>query len=237
VLGRASYGKGLVQTLHPMQHGDFVLKLTTARWYTPAGRSIEPRFTPEQAPDIAAQAPADAARDELPQYRTAGGRVVFGGGGIHPDLVVMPDTFLTTERPFADAIVQHHLDAYFTAKLQFAVRHVRENPELQPGFVVTRRMLDDFFVTLNETGAGAERTAYDAASGWVELELADEISYLKWGETERRRRRNAHDAQVRAAVELLKGAHGTEQLLALAAARQSEQNRRAAAAAAPGGAR
>lgn len=113
VLGVPSFGKGSVQTLFPLSGGNY-LKMTTGRWYTPSGRSIEkdrqrngdaaalledgPITTPEGTPAPA----ADPARDTVQRqaYRTAGGRVIYGGGGIVPDLVVRPDTATQAEQEF-----------------------------------------------------------------------------------------------------------------------------------------
>jgi carboxyl-terminal processing protease len=85
IIGQASFGKGLVQSVFPLPEGTG-LALTTALYYTPSGRSI--------------QKPLDAARFELAattarptaqaEFRTDKGRRVTGGGGIQPDLVVYP---------------------------------------------------------------------------------------------------------------------------------------------------
>ncbi|HLM67123.1 MAG TPA: S41 family peptidase, partial [Longimicrobium sp.] len=102
VLGTTSYGKGSVQSLFPLSGGNF-LKMTTAKWYTPAGRSIQ-RDHPEQGEDGEEAADADSTAigvDGNPvrtdstrrvPYRTDSGRIVYGGGGIVPDLVVRQDT-------------------------------------------------------------------------------------------------------------------------------------------------
>src|SRR5690606_1605865 len=71
-----------------------------------------------------------------PAYRTDAGRTVYGGGGIHPDLVMAPDTLTLEERTFLQA-VQQHFQAYVNTRLSFAVQYLRENPDLQPGFAVT----------------------------------------------------------------------------------------------------
>src|SRR5690606_10507727 len=65
VLGRVSYGKGSAQAVYPLDNGAAVM-LTHARWFTPLGRSLEPR-----APGEVPLADADTAR---PVFRTASGR-------------------------------------------------------------------------------------------------------------------------------------------------------------------
>ena len=75
IIGTPTYGKGSAQSIIPFG-ADGGLKITTARWFTPAGRSI------------AKKPPADDADDATParreRFRTDAGRTVYGGGGITP---------------------------------------------------------------------------------------------------------------------------------------------------------
>ena len=101
VVGRRSYGKGLVQRMFPLADGGQV-RLTTARYFTPSGRCIQRPYS--EGDDIYRQdinrryrsgelVNADSIHfpDSL-RYRTAGGRTVYGGGGIMPDVFVPMDT-------------------------------------------------------------------------------------------------------------------------------------------------
>jgi carboxyl-terminal processing protease len=232
VLGRTTYGKGSVQTLYPLT-GQNWLKMTTARWYTPVGRSIQRPFDVEE--HVAELADGDMGMVEQdtvprPQYRTDSGRIVYGGGGIHPDLLVMPDTFELAERPFFQETLRQQ-PAWANARLTFAVDFVRRNPNLRPGFAVTEGMLEEFYRTLSTAGMTVDRGVYDAASRWVAMQIGDEITYSKWGELERRRRQNAQDPQVRTAADLLRRADSPAGLFTLATAfeREREAQQRAAA--------
>ncbi len=87
VVGTTSFGKGSVQTVFPLDEKR-ALKLTTARYYTPSGRSIhKPRRRDGSLIEPAAvdTAAADTTR---PVFHTDAGRVVYGGGGITPDVVI-----------------------------------------------------------------------------------------------------------------------------------------------------
>ena len=117
VVGTPTFGKGLVQTLFPLGEG-VALKLTTARWYTPSGRTIqrdrEGRRGAGQpgrhgsgrrhGAGRARKESSDSALKERPIFHTDAGRVVRGGGGIVPDLVIRPDTLTEAEREFAKAL-------------------------------------------------------------------------------------------------------------------------------------
>ena len=94
VVGTTSFGKGLVQSLYPLRQG-WALKLTTARWYTPSGRSIQ-RDRQMQNGRMVEVVPdsleTDSVRASRPAFKSDAGRIVYGGGGITPDLVVPADT-------------------------------------------------------------------------------------------------------------------------------------------------
>lgn len=101
VVGRRSFGKGLVQEQIPFNDGSAV-RLTVARYYTPSGRCIQKPYdkgNDEYYQDIMARAihgefqKADSIRftDTL-KYKTSGGRIVYGGGGVMPDFFIPADT-------------------------------------------------------------------------------------------------------------------------------------------------
>lgn len=96
IVGRRTFGKGLVQTDYELQDGSSLL-LTTARYYTPSGRCIQRPYTDGTREyyrayynQLIEETYADSAsihiNDSTPYY-TVNGRVVYGGGGIIPDVV------------------------------------------------------------------------------------------------------------------------------------------------------
>src|SRR5205823_11842653 len=85
VLGTTSYGKGSAQNVFPLRNGGAV-KLTTALWYTPSGRSINKKNVES---DVVVSADS-ADTTKRPRYKTDAGRTVLGGGGITPDVLVTP---------------------------------------------------------------------------------------------------------------------------------------------------
>lgn len=215
VLGRTTYGKGSVQSLYPLEDNNW-LKITTARWYTPIGRSIQkPYGIDAHLVEDEVGEPAESDTAAKPSYKTDAGRTVYGGGGIHPDLVLAPDTTTLEERQFIQAM-QQHFSEYINARLSFAVAHLRRNPDLQPGFEVTPQMLAAFYEAIVAGGVKVERELYDSAARWVANDLGVEIAYSKWGQEAARQRTNAGDPQVEAAAELLRRATTPESLFALA---------------------
>jgi carboxyl-terminal processing protease len=223
VLGRTTFGKGSVQTVYPLSNSNW-LKLTTGKWFTPSGRSIQRPFGDEHPIEEIAEpgtgGAAGAAGDEKeakPEYKTDAGRVVYGGGGITPDLMIPPDTLTSDERIFLNA-VQDNWTKYLETRFAFSVRYNKENPNLEPGFTVTDQTLDEFYTALQQAGLDIERSVYDGARRWIEIQLGYEITYGKWGVAEARRRENTRDPQVAAAVDLLKRSPDPQSLFAAAAA-------------------
>lgn len=102
IIGRRSFGKGLVQRQFPLGDGSEV-RLTVARYYTPSGRCIQKPYTLGDSRDYMEDIEkrflhgefysADSIHfpDSL-KYQTVGGRIVYGGGGIMPDVFVPRDT-------------------------------------------------------------------------------------------------------------------------------------------------
>jgi carboxyl-terminal processing protease len=95
VIGKTSFGKGSVQTIFPLDNAGHALKLTTAFYYLPMGRCINKpengikglALQQDEADGDDMVAAPDSAVKDSQVYFTAGGRKVYGGGGITPDIV------------------------------------------------------------------------------------------------------------------------------------------------------
>lgn len=84
VLGEKTYGKGLVQTTRPLSYNS-QLKVTTAKYYIPSGRCIQALDYSNRNDDGSVGSVPDSLKSE---FKTKGGRKVFDGGGIDPDVVM-----------------------------------------------------------------------------------------------------------------------------------------------------
>ena len=132
IIGRRSFGKGLVQQPISLHDGSMI-RLTIARYYSPSGRCIQKPYTlgddrsyeedlikRYQHGEFFSQ---DSIKHEGPEYHTKNGRVVYGGGGITPDIFVGEDTIDVTS---------YYKEASMSGLiLQFAYEYVDENrPQL-----------------------------------------------------------------------------------------------------------
>jgi carboxyl-terminal processing protease len=109
VAGTNSFGKGLVQNQIPLGPGGSQgkLLLTIAKYYTPSGRLIQRDYTGKDQEEYHEEAylgdvPPDSVLAKRPQFKTAAGRKVYGGGGIYPDVILKDGPFLT--RPQVEMI-------------------------------------------------------------------------------------------------------------------------------------
>ena len=94
IIGRRSFGKGLVQEEIKMNDGS-AIRLTTQRYYTPSGRSIQKNYEENNEEYFMEQfLRKESILPDSLKYKTKLGREVYGGGGINPDIKIQRDTTL-----------------------------------------------------------------------------------------------------------------------------------------------
>ena len=156
IIGRRSFGKGLVQQQIPYADGS-ALRLTVARYYTPTGRSIQKPYTSGDAESYDADIwnryqhneffSADSIRfDDALRRTTPGGKVVYGGGGIMPDIFVPLDTTDLTKYYLEVSgrnILYRYTIEYADAHRK-ALNAVRTTADLRALLDADRGLVDDF---------------------------------------------------------------------------------------------
>ena len=160
VVGRRSFGKGLVQRMFPLADGGQV-RLTTARYFTPCGRCIQRPY--DEGEDAYRQdinnryrhgelVNADSIHfaDSL-RFRTSQGRTVYGGGGIMPDIFVPMDTMRLSDY-FISLRAKGLLNSF---PLQWADQH-RRDPEVKT-FDLFLQHYDSFGLDSLLTAAALEK--------------------------------------------------------------------------------
>lgn len=215
LIGETTFGKGSVQSLYRLTGGD-VLRLTTAKWYTPVGRSIHldergPTSATEHDLAVSGQLVLPVDLEGRPEYRSDGGRLLYGGGGITPDLFVAP----TTLTPAEVAAVQRLFGrggAFSNALFDFAVRYVQARAGLEVGFTLTDEDLAAFQATLPAHDASVDPADFERAERFVRYHLEREIALQAWGEAGQFRQLRRYDLQLARALELLEGVDTPEAL-------------------------
>ncbi len=162
VVGRRSFGKGLVQEQIPLMDGS-ALRLTVARFYTPSGRCIQSSYEAgneeyynnmHERFENMEQLVADSIHfDNALKYKTKGGRIVYGGGGIMPDFFVPVDT--TGNSEYFSKIYRKGL--IYTFAYSYADEHRTE--------LSTLANADEFDRYLDEKNAMKEFVEYAAEKG------------------------------------------------------------------------
>ena len=160
IVGEPTYGKGLVQGVMSLSDGAG-LAITTAFYYTPSGRSIQKplRYS------ALSQTFSDRPATPLPTYRTDDGRLVTGGGGIQPDILVYPAPFSRLESV---------LDAS-GAVTAFATQYLSAHSPLPEKFDVTPDILDDFKVELASRQIQPNAGEWSTDLPWIKARLKEEI--------------------------------------------------------------
>lgn len=213
IVGRRTFGKGLVQVPIEFRDGS-MLRLTKARYYTPAGRCVQKPY--EMGNDTAYEADlieralhgeyysADSIKVSGEKYTTFGGRTVYGGGGIIPDYFIPRDTV---------GITSYFRDLYNTEipyKFVFNVvdkhRELFEScPDVETLVALLRKMklVDKLVLEADKKGVKRRnlmiRTSYHLIERYLFINIIDYI----FGVSEATKYENRTDAAMLKALEII----------------------------------
>jgi carboxyl-terminal processing protease len=209
VVGQVTFGKGSVQSVIDLPGSRAALKLTTAKYYTPAGRSIH-RDHPRSREEAIAMAEAEEAEAETDStdkhvYFTDSGREVFGGGGISPDVSVELDTLQTLSR---EALRR---GLYF----KYAVKYVAKNPDQGEVMEVDATVWQDFAEFLRSEEFEFTAAEMEEQREFLELGIKREIARRVGGDAAAFRAVTPGDRTLQKALELLRKANGPQELIQL----------------------
>lgn len=190
IVGRRSYGKGLVQSPFDLNDGS-ELRLTISRYYTPSGRSIQKPYSDnvDYSHDIAMRfnhgeffhADSIKFNDSL-KYQTTSGRTVYGGGGIMPDYFVPLDTTLASK----------YLNDLFNANAfqEFAFNYSIQNSKriekdgfkkYQNDFRVTDDMINELIATGKRNGVKPDYADLKKNRDAFDIYMKAYIARRVWG--------------------------------------------------------
>lgn len=208
IVGEDSWGKGLVQTVFPLGE-NLAVALTTAKYYTPSGRSIQRDYQHFDDYMLYKQAP-----EEKREVRyTAGGRRVLGQGGITPDFEVKATlkiftlelmnegAFFGYARKFASH--QSHLSKNLVFPQDQGKTGAGSGEPVNKNFIADSRVLEDFkdYLRLNKIPFTEER--FTESESEIKRELEREIFSSLWGIEEGVRAYRKTDAVILKALDIL----------------------------------
>jgi carboxyl-terminal processing protease len=215
LVGHTTFGKGSVQRVYPLRGVDAAVKLTTALYYTPSGRSIHRRVTPpalddDSAADDESDSTATTAtnRDSAarPVYHTASGRRVLGGGGITPDIDVANDSLVP-----AVAEVERRALAF-----RFANRWANGHAEAKSDPRVTDAMWKGFVEFVGGEPAKLPAAEVEAVRPRLELALRRELARRFRSDAEAARVALESDAVFQKALDVIRRSRAPRDVFAAA---------------------
>ena len=191
IVGETTFGKGLVQTVYPLSENTG-LALTTAKYYTPSGRLIQRDYTNVSLYDYYYNREGEENGNSKEVKVTDGGRTVYGGGGITPDVKIAPQK----SNHFEDTLLQHY--AFFNFAKRYVVTH-------QPAknFEVDDAVLQDFRKFLDEEKIPYTEADLAQNNDWLRSSIKSEIFIDAFGQDEGLKVRAETDPQVVKALDLL----------------------------------
>ncbi len=227
VVGQTTFGKGTVQTVFSLSDSQAV-KLTTAKYYTPSGRSIHRDEQDEDPEEISAGSDAGAPGDEiskvespdtnetpdaeLPLFHTASGRAVYGGGGISPDLEFELREYGELERRLAGE------GLFFTFAVQYSMKH-----KVTQDFAATEPVIADFKAMLKvRTFEFEEREFTSEALSYIRRAIVSEMMTKNFGRDAGYRAQLVQDPEFQKILAMLKKAPTLQELFVYAEQHQKD---------------
>ncbi len=217
VIGETSFGKGLVQSIIPLEYGT-ALTLTSSKYYTPSGRLVQRDYTNEGLYDYYTHgggvgqdedAATPAAKPSGAESKTDTGRSVYGGGGITPDEAVKPRLIAPTQQRvinpvfmFARELVNGRINGFESYKVAHAIEF--DHNIKADEYPVTDNLFKAFkqFVA-SEPAYKLTEKQLDASRDFVTRQLRYDISTAAYGSVAATQVLAADDPQVTKAIDNL----------------------------------
>ncbi len=211
VVGETTFGKGLVQRFIPLRDAAGALVVTTAKYYTPSGRLIQRDYSDlaqyyftradddldidavsrgAEETDVATkEVDADEERET---FRTASGRVVYGGGGIRPDYIV--------KAPRAPQLLLKLVRENLV--FDYGVLYANEHPQLEQSFRVDQAVLKDFRAFLAQREFEFDAEKFEEHKDAIGLRLSAQIARVGWNQVGEAKILAQADPQIQRALTL-----------------------------------
>jgi carboxyl-terminal processing protease len=188
VMGEPSFGKGLVQSEYPLSEKTMLL-LTTARYYTPSGRLIQRNYSNVSLYDYYYH--YDQKTQPHSEVRlTDGGREVFGGGGITPDVLVEPTKLTPPEQTLEQRGVFFNFGKYYLGIHKTIPRD----------FTVSDAVMNDFKQFLAKQSITIPDKDLEASLDYIKLHIREQLVGMIYGQEEADRLTLEADPLVQKAV-------------------------------------
>lgn len=181
IVGRESFGKGLVQSQIPLGDGS-AIRLTIARYHTPSGRVIQRPYEMGQRDEYYKSqtqrinsSVVDSVKQERPAFKTRIlQRVVYADGGIRPDVVVERDTTMVSDymvRVVAQGVYNEFLLSYLDKNRDSLAASYPTFAEFDRGFVLSDELMQEFVDFATSKGVEYDEAGYEQSRELMRTQL------------------------------------------------------------------
>lgn len=193
IVGETTFGKGLVQRQFELPDKS-AFRLTTARYYTPIGRLIQRPYgkgTDEyrrevlereevEGENLEHKEESDSAR---PEFKTAGGRTVYGGGGITPDYIIKAGRLTqTTVQILGKGVFQEIALAYMDRSgAALRQQYEKDMKKYRDGFTISEEMLESIRSLATKKGVKIDKDEFIKDKLYIQTRLKAQIARQVWG--------------------------------------------------------
>ena len=214
IVGETTFGKGLVQRQWELGDGS-AIRITTARYYTPSGRLIQRPYSGDkvkylhdvldrsetEGDNVTHQEEKDSTR---PVFKTMGGRVVYGGGGITPDYIVKPERLGEYAVQLRSKLVYLQFAEGYLDKhgKELKARYGKDSQLFASEFTVTPEMMEDLQRVATSRGVEYKKDQFDKDRRFVEVFAKAYIARSLWGNEGSSRVIMREDVQFKKALTL-----------------------------------
>lgn len=211
VVGRRSFGKGLVQEQYPLSNGG-AMRLTVSRYFTPSGRCIQRDYKHGQDYDHETERrlkngelsnAEKIQQGDTTKYYTGQGRIVFGGGGITPDVFIPIDTsfssaYFTALRQQIPQFISRWMEGQNRTALSSTL------PEFAQSYTTSDGMLEELVSYAEKQGVKRNPVEFAKCRSELKLQLKARLAKTLFGDEGLYKVLNDDDPAVDKAVQILK---------------------------------
>tara|TARA_B100000519_G_C14259784_1_gene447025 strand:- start:4351 stop:5964 length:1614 start_codon:yes stop_codon:yes gene_type:complete len=187
VVGETSFGKGLVQRQLPLENGG-AIRVTIARYYTPSGRLIQRPY--EDGQNLTyyrelyssnREETIDSLKALRPKYKTKSGRIVYGGGGITPDIYIPFRQNYTSE---TEKVLRNPKRPIFNFASEYASKNKNEFKSFdvfRDNWKVSDKLFSDFLIMLQKDSINFIKDSLLLDLEFINNQIKGEIAGATWG--------------------------------------------------------
>ncbi|MCK4696424.1 MAG: S41 family peptidase, partial [Candidatus Cloacimonetes bacterium] len=216
VVGQTSFGKGSVQRLFPLSNGNGI-KVTTAKYYINSGRCIHKELNDKLLKDKRVLN-GEISREEIEEmedeaekeshkniFYTSEGRIVYGGGGITPDIEIEQSRLTKL------GVELRRKNIFFNYSVDYMIKH---ESEIEKDFITTNKLIQDFLEYAKKEGIEFEQAEVDSTYDWIKNELTGNIVGRKLGAVELYKIAIKEDTQLQKTLEIFENYATLEEMFA-----------------------